>query len=57
MDEKDKYFKGRGAQLNTHNHFLKHSYAKEFPELIDEDMLKEEQTQYIEVFPRRLSIR
>ncbi len=54
MEEDNKYFHGRGAQVNTHNRFLKHSYANEFPEIIDEDMLKEEQTQYIEVFPKTI---
>lgn len=50
MEEKeDKYFSGRGAQINTHNRFLKNSYVNEFPEMIDEDMLKDEQTQYINV--------
>ena len=49
-----KYFSGRGAQVNTHNRFNKQSYVNEFPELIDEDMLKEEQTQYIEVFPKTI---
>ena len=54
MIEDSKYFSGRGAQLNTHNRFNKQSYANEFPELIDEDMLKAEQTQYIEVFPKTI---
>ena len=30
------YFKGRGAQVNPHNHFLKHDYVKEHAEGIDE---------------------
>lgn len=47
-------FKGRGSQINTHNRFLRSEYVKEFPELIDEEMLREEQTQYIEVFPKTI---
>ena len=50
----NEYFKGRGAQVNPTNRFFKDSYVKEFPEMIDEDMLKEEQTQYIEVFPKTI---
>lgn len=48
------YFSGRGAQVNPTNRFFKNSYANEFPEMIDEEMLKEEQTQYIEVFPKTI---
>lgn len=40
--------------MNPSNRFFKKSYVKEFPEMIDEDMLKEEQTQYIEVFPKTI---
>ena len=54
MEEEKKYFNGRGAQVNPTNRFFKNSYVKEFPEMIDEDMLKEEQTQYIEVFPKTI---
>jgi len=48
------YFHGRGAQVNTPNRFLKQSYSNEFPEMIDEEMLKEERTQYVEVFPKTI---
>lgn len=50
----DTYFSGRGAQVNTHNRFNKQSYVNEFPEMVDEDMVKEEQTRYIEVFPKTI---
>lgn len=50
----DKYFSGRGAQVNPHNRFIKNSYVQEFSEMIDEEMLQEEQTQYIEVFPKTI---
>jgi DNA repair photolyase len=48
------YFKGRGAQVNPNNRFFKHSYVNEFPEMIDEEMLQELQTHYIEVFPKTI---
>lgn len=57
MDESkntSNYFHGRGAQVNPTNRFDKNSYSKDFPEMIDEDILKEEQTQYIEVFPKTI---
>src|SRR5688572_21464086 len=56
MDNKEdkKYFSGRGAQVNPTNRFEKNSYAKEFPEVIDEELLQAEQTQYIEVFPKTI---
>lgn len=53
-EEDKKYFSGRGAQVNPTNRFEKNSYAKEFPEVIDEEMLQAEQTQYIEVFPKTI---
>ena len=54
MEEKEKYFQGRGAQVNTHNRFNKQMYVNEFPEVIDEEMLQEQQTQYIEVFAKTI---
>ena len=33
----DNYFKGRGAQINTHNRFLKNQLVNEHPEGIDEE--------------------
>src|ERR1051325_6086344 len=48
------YFKGRGAQVNPTNRFFNDAYVKAFPEMIDEEMLREEQTQYIEVFPKTI---
>ncbi len=50
----DKYFSGRGAQVNPNNRFLKHSYANEFPEMNDEEMLQAEQTQYIDVVAKTI---
>jgi len=54
MSDQDKYFKGRGSQVNPHNRFNKNSYVQEFSEMIDEALIQEEQTQYIEVFPRTI---
>ena len=53
-NEDKKYFHGRGAQVNTHNRFNKQTYVNAFPEMIDEEMVQEEQTQYIEVFPKTI---
>lgn len=50
----NQYFKGRGAQINTHNRFLKNHYVNEFSEMIDEEMLRDEQTQYIQVAPKTI---
>jgi DNA repair photolyase len=50
----NEYFKGRGAQVNPVNRFFKDAYVNAFPEMIDEEMLREEQTQYIEVFPKTI---
>lgn len=50
----DKYFSGRGAQVNTHNRFNKQTYVNAFPEMIDEEMVQAEQTRYIEVFPKTI---
>jgi len=48
------YFKGRGAQLNTKNPYLRSEYAAEHPEGIDEPMLENSATRYIEEFPRKI---
>lgn len=50
----NEYFSGRGAQINTHNRFNKQTYINAFPEMIDEEMVQAEQTQYIEVFPKTI---
>lgn len=43
------YKKGRGAQFNTHNKFLKHHSTKEFVEAVDDWIEPAIKTQYIEV--------
>lgn len=47
-------FKGRGAGINVANRFERTSYVAAFPELIDEDLIRDEKTQYIEVFPKTI---
>lgn len=41
------YFKGRGSQVNPHNHFLKNSYVKEHIEGIDDWEEEDQKTSYI----------
>jgi len=48
------YFAGRGAQVNTQNRFLKHSYSTEHIEGLDEEFLQEEKTEYLDTFPKTI---
>jgi hypothetical protein len=48
------YKKGRGAQFNTHNKFLKNESTREHIEGIDEWIEPDVKTQYIEVFPKTI---
>jgi DNA repair photolyase len=50
----DQYKKGRGAQINTHNRFLKHQVSKEHLEAIDDWVEPDLKTQHIEIFPKTL---
>jgi DNA repair photolyase len=43
----DDYIGGRGAQVNPHNHFLKHDYVKEHAEGIDDWEDEEHKTTFI----------
>lgn len=45
-DEKS-YFKGRGAQINPHNTFIKEAYVKEFDEAIDDWEETDRKTSFI----------
>jgi hypothetical protein len=54
FDKANGYFHGRGAQVNTPNRFDRYSFAKDFPEMIDEDIIQDKQTQYIDVFPKTI---
>lgn len=53
VDDND-YFKGRGAQLNTGNRFLRNSYVQEHIEGIDEPLLLEGKTQYFYESPKKI---
>ncbi len=50
----DTYKKGRGAQYNTKNKFLKNESTREHVEGIDEWIEPDVQTQYLEVFPKTI---
>jgi DNA repair photolyase len=43
--ENNEFFKGRGAQVNTHNKFLRNRYVAEHEEGIDEPLLEDSKTQ------------
>jgi DNA repair photolyase len=46
--ENSEFFKGRGAQVNTYNKFLKNSYVADHVEGIDEPLLEDTKTQIFE---------
>ncbi|HYK75539.1 MAG TPA: PA0069 family radical SAM protein [Daejeonella sp.] len=46
--ENPEFFKGRGAQINTHNKFLKNRYVADHQEGIDEPILENSATQFLE---------
>jgi len=48
------YLKGRGAQLNTVNHFLKHSLVTEHIEGLDEELLTNSKTEVFIETPRQV---
>ncbi len=50
----DNYFKGRGAQINVHNRFLKQRVVQEHIEMIDEPLLQEAKTELIETHPKTI---
>ncbi len=51
---KDDYLKGRGAQLNTPNAFLKQTYVTEHIEGLDEAFLSNEKTQFLIEHPKTI---
>lgn len=53
-EQNDSYFKGRGAQINPHNRFLKHKAVEEHYEQIDEALLQEEKTEIIFTHPKTI---
>ena len=50
--EQNTYFKGRGAQVNTHNKFSKTQYVQEHLEVLDEEFLVNEKTEIIYTYPK-----
>jgi DNA repair photolyase len=52
VNEDDKYLKGRGAQINTHNRFEKQVVGAFHIEGLDEEAGFESKTQYIPTFPK-----
>lgn len=54
MQEPEKYFKGRGAQLQTANPFLKQHYVDKHPEGLDEPMLVQPTTQVFKESPKSI---
>ena len=47
-EENGEFFKGRGAQVNTHNKFLKQKYVLDHIEGLDEQLLEDTRTQLFE---------
>jgi DNA repair photolyase len=54
QEENPGFFKGRGAQLNTHNKFLKNKYVADHIEGIDEPLLENTATQLFEETPKKI---
>ncbi len=54
FEDNKEYFKGRGAQVNTHNRFLKSKYVQEHVEGLDELMLENSSTQLIDEHPKKI---
>jgi DNA repair photolyase len=48
------FFTGRGAQVNTHNKYLKNKYVAQHIEALDEPMLQNSKTQFFEETPRQI---
>src|SRR6201992_507246 len=53
-EENEEFFKGRGAQVNTHNKFLKNKYVLEHIEGLDEPLLENTATQIFEEAPKKI---
>lgn len=54
MDEKENYFKGRGAQFNPNNKFLEKRYTRDHIEGLDEEFLENSSTQFYEENPKKI---
>jgi len=53
-EENPEFFKGRGAQVNVHNKFLKNKYVLDHIEGLDEPMLENTATQIYEETPKNI---
>ncbi|WP_426669760.1 PA0069 family radical SAM protein [Mucilaginibacter sp. McL0603] len=53
-EENEEFLKGRGAQVNTHNKFLKNKYVLEHIEGLDEPLLENSATQLFEENPKKI---
>src|ERR1700761_1023468 len=52
--DNDEFFKGRGAQVNTHNKFLKNKYVLQHIEGLDEPLIENTGTQIFEETPKKI---
>jgi DNA repair photolyase len=52
--EQSDYFRGRGAQVNTDNRFLKGRYVTEHDEVLDEPLLSDAKTQILFEHPKKI---
>ncbi|MDT3402970.1 PA0069 family radical SAM protein [Mucilaginibacter terrae] len=54
FEANSEFFRGRGAQVNTHNKFLQNKYVAEHIEGLDEPLLHNSKTQIFEENPRSI---
>lgn len=54
MEKESDYLKGRGAQYNPHNKFLKKDYVTEHIEGLDEPLIENVQTQFFHESPKNI---
>jgi DNA repair photolyase len=50
----DTYKKGRGAQYNTRNKFMKHEQTREYIEAVDDWIEPDVKTSYLDIFPKTI---
>lgn len=54
INKQESYHKGRGAQFNTSNKYLQHSYVQEHIEMLDEELISNPKTQLIYSSPKTI---
>ncbi|MBL4625456.1 MAG: PA0069 family radical SAM protein [Flavobacteriales bacterium] len=54
MQAEDNFLKGRGAQLNTKNHYLSNEYVAEHIEGLDEELITNTKTKFYKEFPKKI---